>query len=151
VITVAMSTAIGAPRQRVWRAITRPDEVVRWDERIDSALDPMDGYPRVGRDVRWRYRLGRVAVELRDSPREVVPGERLRSAVALGLFRFDETFSLADEAGDPGRTRLTLKLVASSSVPVVGGLLDRFAVRRLASDLVDSRLRAIQKWCEERP
>ena len=144
-----MSAAISAPRDRVWRAISRPDEVVRWDARMESLLDPLEDYPRVGRGVRWRYRLGAVAVELRDAPLEVVPGRRLRSAIALGLFHFDETFSLVD--GESARTRLTLKLVASSSVPIVGGLLDRFAVRRMAAEFVDTRLRAIQKWCEEHP
>ena len=28
---------------------------------------------------------------------------------------------------------------------------DRFAVRRLSAELVDSRLRSIQKWCENQP
>jgi hypothetical protein len=90
-------------------------------------------------------------VVLRDRLVEVVPQERLRSAIALGLFRFDQTYSLAREKGEAGRTRVTLKLVASNSVPVVGGLLDRFAVRRLAAELVDARLRALQKWCEDHP
>ncbi len=68
--------------------------------------------------------------------------------MALGLFRFDETFQLTTEPGDGERTRLTLKLVASNSVPVVGGALDRFAVRRLAVEFIDAKLRAVQKWCE---
>jgi hypothetical protein len=69
----------------------------------------------------------------------------------MGLFRFDETFTLGAEIGDPERTRLHLKLIAANSVPVVGGLLDRFAVRRLAAELVDRKLRSIQKWCENQP
>jgi hypothetical protein len=39
-------------------------------------------------------------------------------------------------------------LVAENSIPIVGGLLDRFAVRRLAAQIVDSKLRSLQKWCE---
>jgi len=38
--------------------------------------------------------------------------------------------------------------VAANSLPVVGGLLDRFAVRRLAAGIVDTKLRSLQKWCE---
>ena len=71
--------------------------------------------------------------------------------MSLGLFRFDETFQLTSEPGDGQRTRLALKLVASNSVPVVGGALDRFAVRRLAAEFVDAKLRAVQKWCEAPP
>jgi hypothetical protein len=102
----------------------------------------------VGQRIRWRYRLGTIPVVLRNSPVEVIPGERLRSATALGLFRFEETFTLADEIDDPKRTRLRLKLSAANSLPVVGGLLDRFAVRQMAAEIVDHKLRSVQKWCE---
>lgn len=147
-ITTAMSTVIGAERARVWRALTEASEVVRWDERVIALEGPASGYPHVGQDVRWRYRLGSIPVVLHERPVEVIPDSRLRSMVALGLFRFDETFQLTTEPGDGGRTRLTLKVVASNSVPVVGGVLDRFAVRRLAVEFIDAKLRAVQKWCE---
>ena len=150
-ITVAMSTAISASRDRVWRALTSPDELCRWDDRTDTLLDPGQDYPSVGRPVRWRGRMGPVTVILRDDPLEVIPGGRLRSKIATGLFRFDQTFTLNDDGGNGDRTRLTLKLVASNSLPVVGGMLDRFAVRRLATDLVNDRLRAVQKFCENHP
>jgi len=147
-ITTAMSTVIGADRARVWRALTAAAEVVRWDERVMALEGPAGEYPRVGKSVRWRYRLGSIPVVLHEQPLEVIEGSRLRSTVALGLFRFDETFQLTSEPGDGERTRLTLKLVASNSVPVVGGALDRFAVRRMAVDFIDAKLRAVQKWCE---
>lgn len=143
-----MSTVISAKRSRVWRALTQAAEVVRWDERVIALEDPEAEYPRVGQSVRWRYRLGSIPVVLHEQPIEVIPDSRLRSMVALGLFRFDETFQLTSEPGDGERTRLSLKLVASNSVPVVGGALDRFAVRRLAVEFIDSKLRSVQKWCE---
>jgi uncharacterized protein YndB with AHSA1/START domain len=151
VITTAMSTVIGAGRARVWRALTEAAEVVRWDERVIALEDPASEYPRVGQSVRWRYRLGSIPVVLHEQPIEVVPDSKLRSTVLLGLFRFDETFQLTTEPGDGERTRLMLKLVASNSVPVVGGALDRFAVRRLAAEFIDAKLRAVQKWCETPP
>jgi len=151
VITIAMSTVVDATRDRVWHAIVDPGEVRSWDEPMLAPLDPATDRPEIGRQVRWRYRLGTVPVVLRDRPLEVVPQERLRSAIALGLFRFDQTYSLTREKGDAEKTRVTLKLIASNSVPVVGGFLDRFAVRRLASELVDARLRALQTWCETHP
>ena len=146
-----MSTVIGAERTRVWRALTEAAEVVRWDERVLELCEPAGEYPRVGRKVRWRYQLGAIPVVLHECPLEVIPDARLRSAIALGLFRFDETFQLASEPGDEQRTRLTLKLIARNSIPVVGGVLDRFAVRRLANDFIDAKLRAVQKWCESPP
>jgi uncharacterized protein YndB with AHSA1/START domain len=149
VITTAMSTVIGAERTRVWRALTEAAEVVRWDEHVLALVEPADEYPQVGREVHWRYQLGAIPVVLHECPLEVIPDARLRSSIALGLFRFDETFQLAPEPG--ARTRLSLKLVASNSIPVVGGVLDRFAVRRLASGFIDGKLRAVQKWCESPP
>ena len=146
-----MSIAVSAARNRVWRALTVPDELIRWDEKIVSLLDPPDGYPREGQQIRWRYRVGTIPVMLRNSPIEVIPNERLRTATALGLFHFDETFTLGTEADDPERTRLQLKLSAANSLAVVGGLLDRFTIRRVGSELVDRKLRSIQKWCENHP
>jgi hypothetical protein len=148
VITTAMSTLIGARRSRVWRALTETSEVLRWDEHVVSLESPDAAYPVVGQSVRWSYRLGSVPVVMHERPLEVIPDRRLRIDVALGLFRFDETWQLASEAGDEQRTRLMLKLVAGNSVPVVGGALDRFAVRKLAVELIDSKLRSVQKWCE---
>jgi hypothetical protein len=150
VITTAMSTVIGAGRARVWRALTQASEILRWDERALELLEPADEYPRVGRNVRWRYKLGAIPLLLNERPLEVEPEARLRCAVALGLFRFDETFQLASEPGGD-RTRLTLKLVSQSQIPVVGGALDRFAVRRIANDFIDAKLRGVQKWCENPP
>lgn len=143
-----MSTLIQTARERVWRALTEPAEVIRWDGRIVALAEPAPDYPKEGVSAHWRCRLGSIAVDLHDRPLEVVPGRRLRSAVELGLFRFEETWDLASEAGESDQTRLGLRLATRSFVPVVGGLFDRFDVRNLASQIVDGNLRAIRKWCE---
>ncbi len=151
-ITIAMSTVVDASRERVWRALTVPDELLGWDERLLAAIDGVEGYPHVGRLTRWRYRLGTVPVVLEDHPLEVVPSERLRSQLGFGHLRFDEIWTLGEEnAGPDARTRLALRLVASNSVPVVGGLLDRFGVRELVAQIADARVRQLQKWCETHP
>jgi hypothetical protein len=150
VITIAMSRAIGADPEAVWRALTQPSQLARWDPRIVALLDPIPGYPRVGQRVRWRYRLGSVEVITHQTVRTAIEQQTLHSAISLGLFRFDETYTLVREGAGP-QTRLTLKWVTSNSVPVVGGLVDRFAVRRMSASLVDARLAAVQKWCENAP
>ena len=151
VITIAMSTVVHTPRERVWRALTVPAEVIRWDEHKLSLEEPAPGYPSTEQAAHWRYRLGSVAVELHDQPLEVLPRQRLRHAMSIGAFAFEGTYTLADEGG-PDNTRLSLRLVSSSNrIPVVGGTLDRFDVRRLASEIVDGSLRSIQKWCENHP
>jgi len=150
VITTALSTLVGAPRGRVWRALVDPAEIVRWDERAVQLLEPVAQPLARGAVLRWRYLVGGVPLELREEIQDLVPEERLHAAAQLGLFRFEETFSLADDAADPARTRLGLRLSAENAVPIVGGLLDRFSVRRQAADFVDARLRALQKWCEAR-
>jgi hypothetical protein len=150
-IAIAMSTVVHTPRVRVWRALTEPAEVIRWDERILSLEEPSPDYPSTEQVAHWRYRLGSVAVDLRDQPLEVLPGQRLRHARSIGSFEFEETYTLSDD-GTSENTRLALRLASpSNSVPVVGGTLDRFDVRRLASEIVDGNLRSIQKWCENHP
>lgn len=145
-----MSTVVHTPRERVWRAITEPAEVIRWDDHLLSLEAPAPGYPESGEPAHWRYQLGSVAVDLLDQPLEVVPGQRLKHAMSIGAFEFEEVYTLAGEGSQ--RTRLSLRLASSSnSVPVVGGELDRFDVRRLASEIVDRNLRSIQKWCENHP
>lgn len=147
-ITSSMSTLITAERGRIWRALTTPSELIRWDDQLVALLDPVPDYPRLGQQVRWRYRIGSVPIVVHQIIQEVQPGERLQSAISRGVFCFGETYTLADEVGLPDRTRLSLKVVASNSMPVVGGLMDRFAIRRLFAEMIDSRLRAVQKWCE---
>lgn len=85
---------------------------------------------------------------LRDRPLEVTPGQRLHSDVTLGLFRFEQTWSLGP-AETSDHTRLGLHLAAASSMAVVGGTVDRFDVRRLAARYVDEKLRALRGWCEQ--
>jgi uncharacterized protein YndB with AHSA1/START domain len=146
VITVSMSALVRAPRSRVWRALLDPAEVLRWDARAlelrGAAADYQSDQP-----VRWRYRVGSVPLELEDTALEVVPLQRLRLARSFGSLRFEETFSLGEEGGD--ETRLALRLAVPNSVPTVGGGLDRFDVRRFASELVDESIRAIQRFCEQ--
>lgn len=145
-----MSTVVHTPRERVWRAIALPAEVIRWDEHLVSLEEPAPGYPESGEPARWRYRLGSVPVDLLDRPLEVIPGQRLKHVLCIGSFELEETYTLAGEGTQ--RTRLSLRLASSSnSVPLVGGELDRFDVRRLASEMVDRNLRSIQKWCENHP
>lgn len=113
-----------------------------------ALLEPAKAYPRVGQHVRWRYHLGRIPVVYYERPVEVIPERRLCSKIAIGLFRFQQTWSLVDERGNPQRTRLGLRLTAANAIPVVSGLIDRFAVRSLSAEYVDTKLHALQKWCE---
>lgn len=143
-----MSTLISAERSRVWRALTTPSELLRWDDQIVELLDSPANFPQPGQQVRWRCRIGAVPIVVHQTIRELLPGERLQSAISRGVFCFDETYMLSTESEAPERTRLSLRIVASNSTPLVGGVMDRFEVRRLSAELIDSRLRSIQKWCE---
>ena len=146
-----MSVVIDADRERVWRALTVPSELVARDERILSSIDATAAYPFAGQHVRWRYRLGSVQVVLHEQPLEIVRPERLCSALKVGSMRFEQTFTLTSESSEPPRTRLGMKLVTTSSVPVVGDVVDRFNVRKMAADHVDRTLRSVQGWCQEHP
>jgi len=145
-----MSTVIDAERGRVWRALTDAGERASWDAAL---LAPVSERARPGAEgrswVRWRYRLGSVQTVMRERAVEVQPLERLRSEVAIGSFSYARTFTLGVDPENPARTRLSMKLVSSSAVPLLGATADRFEVRKLVSERIDETLRAVQRWCEQ--
>jgi hypothetical protein len=147
-----MRAVIAAEPKRVWRALTEPSELVAWDDCILAAIDPAVDYPTAGRAMRWRYQLGSVQLVLHDRPREVVPYQRLHQSLSLSSMRYDQTFSLAAEPASPERpqlgTQLGVKVTASNSVPVLGGMVDRFEVRRLAVERTGKLMQSLQRWCE---
>ncbi len=145
VITAAMSMVIGVSREEAWRAITDPAQVIRWDESMLALLEGAPDYPQVGQHVRWRYRFRKVPIVLHDRPLAVVLHERLRCAIDLGLFRFEQTYSLR---GGAGRTQVGLRLQTMNSISTLYDQVDRFAVRRIASDFIYGRLQALQTWCD---
>ena len=143
-----MSGDVSASRERVWAALTEPAQVARWRPGVEAEIDAPAAHPAPGETARWRCRLHDLPVVLEETPRRVVPSERLESSLRLGLFRFEETFTLvrADALGE--HTRVGLKITTPSHMPVVGGSLDRFAVRRFATDLAAVTLQAVRDWCE---
>lgn len=150
-ITIVMSAMIESDRERVWRALTDPAELVAWDESLIASVDSTKLYPDQGQAMRWRYKLGSVQLVLHDRPRVVQRPEHLESSLSLGSMRFERTYRLKEEPGKSPRTQLGVKLRASNSVPVLGSVVDRFDVRRTAVSYVDNVLRSVQKWCENHP
>ena len=119
----------------------------RMRQRILELLEPVEGYPAPGQHIRWRYRLGTVPIVMHDRPLEVATHEKLRSTLSLGLLQLESTHTLAVD-GEASMTRLSHKVLASNSAPVVGGSIDRFDIRRIATEFVDTRLRSLKAWIE---
>ncbi len=139
------SVEIAAPPERVWRALCDPAEVVRWDTGVAEALDAPANYPQPGQHVRWRYTNGPFRL-LHDRPRDVVENKKLRSMLAVGPLRFDETYTLEARDGG-GRTLLTAAMLVWVPVPVLGLVVER-AYTGSAKTTVAASLRAIKRWCE---
>ena len=141
--TIERVVGIEAPA-RVWRALCDPAEVVQWDTGVERPLDAPPDYPRAGQHVRWRYRSP-IFRTLHDRPQEVVPERTLRSLLALGPFRFDETYTL--EATDAG-TRLSMEMRAWCVVPLLGSLIERVYLKSAVQQTAGASLRAIKRHCE---
>ena len=150
-ITIAMVAMIEAEHQRVWRALTDPGELVSWHEHIIAPVESPDAYPCSGQHVRWRYKLGNVQLVMHDRPLEVIDQKRLRASISVGSMRYEQTFTLQPEPGTPSRTRLSMRVSAENSIALIGETVDRFEVRRMASEHIDTTLGALQKWCENHP
>lgn len=136
---------IAAAPARVWHALCDPAEVVAWDTGVAGALDAPADYPRPGQHVRWRTRHGLFRV-LHDRPLEVRPERTLRAALALGPYRFDETYTLEAR---PGGCRLTADLVVRVPMPVVGALVARRWVGPRMRAAMEASLHALGRWCEQ--
>jgi uncharacterized protein YndB with AHSA1/START domain len=150
-ITTAMAVVVSAKRERVWRALVDPAEIVRWDESRTALVDRDRSYPAEGERFRWRSKLGSVALVLTETPREIEPLERLASECSAGSLHYEELFLLVAEAGDraqDARTRVSLKLSTRNRLQLIGAEVDRFEVRKLLIERIDCTLRSLQKWCE---
>jgi uncharacterized protein YndB with AHSA1/START domain len=150
-ITLALATVIAAPRRTVWDALTDPAQVLHWRPGVTALLGsaPRDAAP--GRVLRLRCRLQGLPLTLEERTLEAVAGERLRSELRFGLFHGEETFTLVAADPDGGHTRASLRIATPSETPLLGGSLDRFGVRRFATDFAGGSLAALREWCERRP
>ncbi|MDP3938960.1 MAG: hypothetical protein Q8R92_12620 [Deltaproteobacteria bacterium] len=140
------SIEIATARERVWRALSIPAEVVCWDAAIVEPLDAPLDYPRAGQHVRWRYRLGPVPFILHDHPTLVEPPSVLRSSLRLWVFDFDETYTIRYKGASAAR--LTAELSVSCAVPILGSSLERIFGMPLARSTVRNSLAAIKLYCE---
>lgn len=164
-ITVALSTTIGARAEDVWRALTDPQERLAWDERIlgEVALstasargngrtgrrEPAASEKRSGDRVRWRFLFGGVPMVLKDEVASSEAPTRRVSRMTIGSMHFDQTVTLYSEDDETGpHTRLGMKLVADNSIAVIGEVIPRLDVQKIVIEYVDTTLRQIQKYCE---
>jgi len=158
-ITVALSASIGAPIDRVWRALTDPSERPEWDERV---LGPVTLARRNVKSKRrrtvstpalrkadWRFRLGSVPLVMHEEVVDENPNERLVGRISMGSMQFDQTLTLHCEDDESGpQTRLGMKLVAHNQIAVIGEVVQRLDVQKLVIEYVDTTLRQVQKHCE---
>jgi uncharacterized protein YndB with AHSA1/START domain len=136
---VIVTVEIAAPVDRVWRALTVPSEVTRWDGVTPS--DVPEGYPAVGHHARWRTRVGPVRLTLHDRIGAVDPMTRLASSIDVGFVHVDEEYRLEPS---PGGTTLVSHNEVRSRIPGLGGL-----VVRLAQDDVEASMGRLKVFCEE--
>ncbi len=162
-ITVALSATIGAPIDRVWRALTDPSERIVWDERILGEVSLSHGSSRSAKrrraagqgesalpePTKWRFRLRGIPLVMQDTVCEILRNERLVSRISIGSMRFDQTLTLhREDCGSGPRTRLGMKLVTRSQIAVIGEVVERLDVQKIVIEFVDSTLRQVQKYCE---
>jgi uncharacterized protein YndB with AHSA1/START domain len=147
-ITLAMAVVVAAPRASVWSALADPEQVIHWRPGATGLLATAPREAAPGRLLRLRCVLKDVPVAFEERTLEVEPEERLRSEVRFGLFRCEETFTLASADPSGAHTRVGLRIATPSETPLVGESLDRFAVRRFATELAANSLAALRDWCE---
>ncbi len=146
-ISVGLSVRVASHRARVWSALVEPEQALTWRPGQLRSLDAEARWPVAGRAVRFRCHVRGLPLVLHETPVEIRPGARLRLRQALGPLRCESTWALADEP-EGNATRVALRIAAANEVPLLGGVLDRFGVRTLVTELLSDRLDALCGWCE---
>ena len=109
---------------------------------------PPEGFA-VATALRFRSRLHRLPVTGELRVLELTHG-RVRARLRFGLLSFEARFSLNADPQEEKAARIGLALTLPNQLAVVSGCLDRFAVRKLASELAEQTLAALTVYCEER-
>ena len=136
---VGASTRIEAPVDRVWRALTVPNEVTVWDGVVP--LDVPVDYPKVGHHARWRSAFGPLRLTLHDHILVVAEMRCMAATIDLALVHVDEAYRLSPIAG--GGTMLVTDDEVRSRVPGLGWL----AVRLTRANVLSSMAR-LKDFCE---
>jgi hypothetical protein len=132
----------------VWRVLSNPAAAASWLPSFGGWIGELPGsLPTHGR-LRFRSRLRGIPVTAELRVIELNPG-CVRGHVRLGLFSCEAKFSLSPEPGVTGVTRIGLVLSVANQIALVGGTLDRFEVRRLASGLAEQTLGNLSAQAEE--
>jgi uncharacterized protein YndB with AHSA1/START domain len=136
---VVVTTEIAAPIERVWRALTVPEEVSAWDH--VAALDVPSDYPRAGQHARWRSRIGPVPLTLHDRIRAVEPPRRMAASIDVGFVHIEEEYRLS--VADGGGTLLVSDNEVRARLPGLGRLAARTARRGIAASMA-----RLKTFCE---
>lgn len=138
---VKVHVVIDASIERVWQALTRPEDVTQWDGAVPITTPA--GYPAPGQHALWRTRLGPCPLKLHDRVHTVVPGSRLGSTIDLGFIHIEEEYRLRSAPLGRG-VELTIDDDISSRVPGLGWL----AIRIVRSDVAESMER-LRRLCAD--
>jgi uncharacterized protein YndB with AHSA1/START domain len=139
---VYVITEIAAPVERVWRALTRIDEVRAWDGVVP--FDVPDHYPETGQHARWRSAFGPWQLMLHDRIVAVEENRRFNSLIDIGFVHVDEEYVLTPSA--EGATTLVTDDDVRSGIPGLGWL----AVRLTRAN-VDASMSRLKNHCERVP
>ncbi len=132
----------------MWRVLSDPAAAASWLPYFGGWIgEPPTSLSARG-ELRFRSQLRGVPVKAEVRVLEVIPG-CVRGHVRFGLFACEAKFSLSPEPGVAGVTRIGLVLSVENQLALVGGTLDRFEVRRLASGLAEQMLGGLSAQAEE--
>jgi hypothetical protein len=135
---VKVTTEIRCRKDRVWEALTRPDQVREWDGAVPLAIP--EGYPAPGQLALWRTRIGPLHTILKDRIEIVEERTRLRSVIDVAFLHLQEEYRL-EVVGE--FTTLVSDNQVSSRLPGFGWLASR-----VAHATVERSMGGLKDFCE---
>jgi len=109
--SIVLRREFGAPPQRVWRAMTEPEHLVRWLGTPDLPLTTCEMDVRVGGRYRWVFGSGERSMGVSGSFEDVAAPTRLVSFEKFDDFPGPSTNTLVLSALGADTTAMTLSVV----------------------------------------
>ena len=147
-LTLTFTAKVAASPRCVWQVLSDPASAANWLPFFRGWIgEPPTSISTLGA-LRFASRLRGACVTAEVRVLEVTPG-RGRLHARFGLFAFEARLALRPEPGLAGATRIGVVVSVANEIAVVGGTLDRFEVRRLASEIAESALGRLSAQAEE--
>lgn len=145
-VSARETKTICADIEVIWKAIIDPADVIQWSYDVSEILSDPQDYPTAQKTYRWRYRHPFLKLTLYDTPRVIITDKKYYSTGRMLFLDWKETYDLEKRQES---VFISVELNINCVIPVIGRLIDRFYLQRMAKIQVRQTLSRLAEFCEK--